>query len=258
MKFIKKFAAILLTVLLVAGTVITAGAADTKTTFEMNVVSETNSQVTVEFSLVRGSFSSIDLAFQIGGNVSACTRIETADGLAKWTSDHGGVMSAQNEKTGKVCIVSTNQIDTPISLVRAVFAKKASASVTEKDVKAVVSNCAISLDNGEIVLITDAITVTNNYSARIQLSSNTMEVNYKASFNLSNVGSYSGNIVWSSSDESVAKVDENGKVTAVGKGTATITAASPDGTTVDTCKVSVSYAWWQMLIRIVLLGFLWY
>ena len=26
----------------------------------------------------------------------------------------------------------------------------------------------------------------------------------------------------------------------------------------DTCEVKVSYAWWQWIIRILLLGFLWY
>ena len=37
------------------------------------------------------------------------------------------------------------------------------------------------------------------------------------------------NLTWTSSDESIAKVDENGKVTAVGEGKVTITATSEDG-----------------------------
>lgn len=45
---------------------------------------------------------------------------------------------------------------------------------------------------------------------------------------------------WSSSDDTVATVDESGKVTAVGKGTATITAASIDGTNLKAeCTVTV-------------------
>ena len=45
---------------------------------------------------------------------------------------------------------------------------------------------------------------------------------------------------WSSSDDTVATVDQNGKVTAVGKGTATITAASIDGSGVQAiCTVTV-------------------
>ena len=46
-------------------------------------------------------------------------------------------------------------------------------------------------------------------------------------------------IKWSSSDTSVAVVDENGLVTPVGKGTATITASVNNTTISDTCEVTV-------------------
>ncbi|HQD76820.1 MAG TPA: S-layer homology domain-containing protein [Bacillota bacterium] len=45
---------------------------------------------------------------------------------------------------------------------------------------------------------------------------------------------------WSSSDENVATVDENGYVTAVAPGTATITATTEDGGKKATCEVTVS------------------
>ena len=46
---------------------------------------------------------------------------------------------------------------------------------------------------------------------------------------------------WSSSDETVATVDANGTVTAVGNGTATITATTTDGTNISrTCTVTVT------------------
>ena len=48
-------------------------------------------------------------------------------------------------------------------------------------------------------------------------------------------------ITWSSSDPAIASVDENGLVTALKKGTATITAAAMDGSGMkSTCKVTVS------------------
>ena len=48
-------------------------------------------------------------------------------------------------------------------------------------------------------------------------------------------------ITWNSSDRAIASVDENGLVTALKKGTATITAAAMDGSGVkSTCKVTVS------------------
>ena len=49
------------------------------------------------------------------------------------------------------------------------------------------------------------------------------------------------NVEWSSSDEKVATVDQNGLVTAVGKGSATVTAAAADGSGVKgTCTVTVT------------------
>lgn len=64
-----------------------------------------------------------------------------------------------------------------------------------------------------------------------------------------------------SSDESVVTVDEDGKITTHGKGSATITCVVTDenGNTVeDTCKVTVNYAFWQWLIVILLFGWIWY
>ena len=49
-------------------------------------------------------------------------------------------------------------------------------------------------------------------------------------------------VTWSSSNESVATVDENGVVTAIEKGTANITAKANDGSGLEaTCKVTVEY-----------------
>ena len=47
------------------------------------------------------------------------------------------------------------------------------------------------------------------------------------------------NVTWASSDESVATVDKNGKVSAVAAGTATITVTTEDGSKTDECVVTV-------------------
>lgn len=47
-------------------------------------------------------------------------------------------------------------------------------------------------------------------------------------------------VSWKSSDSTVATVDNNGKVTAVKKGTATITVTTEDGNFTDTCDVSIA------------------
>lgn len=55
---------------------------------------------------------------------------------------------------------------------------------------------------------------------------------------------------WNSSDPNVAKVDQNGVVTAVGRGTATITATAENGESAS-CKVTVKLTWWQWILYIV-------
>lgn len=49
-----------------------------------------------------------------------------------------------------------------------------------------------------------------------------------------------GEILWTSSDESVAIVDRNGLVTALAKGTATVTATEDSSKVTATCEVTVS------------------
>lgn len=64
--------------------------------------------------------------------------------------------------------------------------------------------------------------------------------------------------VWSTSDDRVATVSKYGDIYATGPGTAVITCASEDGYSSDTCTVTVTYAWWQWMIVILLFGWIWY
>jgi transglutaminase/protease-like cytokinesis protein 3 len=84
---------------------------------------------------------------------------------------------------------------------------------------------------------------------------------YKETYQLKTIiapfGVSDDTIIWSSSDESVATVDENGLVTAVGRGNAIITATTADGGFTDTCEIKVSYTWWQYIIWL-FLGCIWY
>lgn len=68
-------------------------------------------------------------------------------------------------------------------------------------------------------------------------------------------------VEYSTSDPSVVSVDQNGNVTATGSGTATITCKVVDVfgyEYVFDYDVTVSYSFFQWIIRILLLGFLWY
>lgn len=64
-----------------------------------------------------------------------------------------------------------------------------------------------------------------------------------------------------SSDSMNVTVDENGKIYAAKRGTASITVTVTDSqgnVVTDTCKVTVEYTWWQWIIKIVLFGWIWY
>lgn len=68
-------------------------------------------------------------------------------------------------------------------------------------------------------------------------------------------------VSYSSSNDSVVSVDQNGKITTRDTGSATITVTVTDeyGNTVsDTCNVEVKYNWWQWILVIVLFGWIWY
>ena len=90
-------------------------------------------------------------------------------------------------------------------------------------------------------------------------------VNWKSSITLKpNIDADDGvktTVTYSSSDPSVATVNDKGEVYGAKRGSATITCTVTDeaGNTVrDTCKVTVKYNFLQWLIKIFLLGFIWY
>lgn len=92
-----------------------------------------------------------------------------------------------------------------------------------------------------------------------KLSKNELEMTYKSTFDMNLNEEYEEeNVEWTSSDTSVVTVDDEGKICAVGNGVATIT-ATIEGTDIsDTCTVTVSYAWWQWIVVILLFGWIWY
>ncbi len=97
------------------------------------------------------------------------------------------------------------------------------------------------------------------------VSINNIELNYKKSATITpTITADEGvkyTVKYESSNPSVARVDENGKVYAAKKGSAIITCIVTDeygNTVTDTCNVKVSYAWWQWIIIILLFGWIWY
>lgn len=68
-------------------------------------------------------------------------------------------------------------------------------------------------------------------------------------------------VAYSGYDSRIISVNESGSVRALKAGTTRVTVTASDAygnTETCTCTVTIRYVWWQILIRIFLLGFIWY
>ena len=83
----------------------------------------------------------------------------------------------------------------------------------------------------------DEVSVTVKQS--ISIKEESIELMVGNSYSLNVVNKTGGSLSWTSSNTSVASVNNNGEVTGIGRGSATITATSPDGTLSATCSVVV-------------------
>ncbi len=87
---------------------------------------------------------------------------------------------------------------------------------------------------------TIAVTGITLNQKSVSLYSNTSPSSITLAASVAPTGATNKTVMWESSDERVATVDQSGKVSAVGNGTATITATTKDGGYSDTCTVSVT------------------
>ncbi len=87
----------------------------------------------------------------------------------------------------------------------------------------------------------------------LQLSAESLKIKYLDSAKLT----ANADVTWKSDNERIVKVASDGTVTAVGRGTAHVTATTEDGRSA-TCTVTVYYTFLQWIIRIVFFGWIWY
>lgn len=88
-----------------------------------------------------------------------------------------------------------------------------------------------------------------------------LELIYKNTASIPATADEGVKVTYTSSNPDVATVDGNGNITTHSRGTATITATIVDDfgeEYTDTCEVTVKFTFWQWIIYILFLGFLWY
>lgn len=101
-----------------------------------------------------------------------------------------------------------------------------------------IENAALMANAEERVINVDSIVITNRDEAAELTAGDTIELAYE----ITPADATDKSVTWTSSDNSVATVDENGKVTAVAEGTAAITVKTADGEATDAVDVNVKNA----------------
>ena len=102
------------------------------------------------------------------------------------------------------------------------------------------------------------VTVTAQWQLAARMPDRELVIYYKSVGKLNTITEDPSLVEYTSSDESVVTVDKDGNYKAVGRGNAVITMHIVGTDIEEHCKITVKYAWWQVLIRIFLLGFIWY
>ena len=159
------------------------------------------------------------------------------------------------QPNGKVTVrIAYNGIISDISKVKVFHYYKENGSLMSEKI------APVYYSNGYLEFITghfsNFVFVIENPSVNLSIDGSG-EMQYKSTQLLKT--NFTDGIEYTSSDPNVAAVDKTtGLVTATGKGTATIK-ATVKGTDITASRtITVKYAWWQWIIRILLLGFLWY
>ena len=183
-------------------------------------------EVTVTAAVVKAAevtLSAPTLSLEVGqsGSLTATVKPDNAtDKTVTWTSDNSAVATVDSSGNvtakgeGTAIITATAKSDSNV---------KASCTVTVTAAQpADVPVTGVALDQSSI--------------------STTMGGSASLSATLSPADATNKNVTWSSSNESVIKVDSNGSITIVGVGNATITVTTEDGGHKATCSISVSEA----------------
>lgn len=254
MRVTKKILAIVLSLLTLLSVCAFSASAAAAPEFSIAVLSETASEVTVRLTLEKGAFNSFEATFVTSSAIGKCKSITMNSGAFE--------MSLANPDTNKfTAACASKEVSGKTQICDAVFEKKSSAPIRKSDISLSVGACSIAVmvngkpDNQDISELVQVDTKISPFT----LNETSVAMNYKDSHAIDYTSDYAPEkLTWTSSNEKVATVDENGNIYASGKGSATITVTSADGAVNETIDVTVSYTVLQWIIVIVLFGWIWY
>lgn len=166
------------------------------------------------------SLEATSITMEEGESRTLAYTIEPADAdnhLVSWRTSDESVVSVSDK--GVLLALSADGSPATISVITDDGGKRADCVVTVKKKIIPVSSVSVTPKEVEMHKVDDSVQLTASVSPD----------------NASNK-----DVVWSTSDEKVASVNDSGLVEAVGNGTATITVTTVDGNYKDECSVSVS------------------
>lgn len=124
-----------------------------KTEFSLSVISETDEEIELEFALIGGGFSAVDIQFSTSDNIKNCLKLTLSD-EAKAERDRieqSGALFSNSvyAVTRKASISTTVLYEKKGALLTAVFEKASAAPVNAKDIVAKVGACAVITEPGK-------------------------------------------------------------------------------------------------------------
>jgi uncharacterized protein YjdB len=179
------------------------------------------------------------------GSVSSsdAISINLSSGYSNWNSYNSITLNATPYPTNAMYKSIAWNVDQTTNMSSSFNANSVTLTPSEKDSGAWAKITATITDHyGRTTTRTIYVTMSDNVATGFDISESNITLKptsdpYTVNYTLSGSPEFS-TILWSSSDESVATV-QNGVITAVDKGTATITGKSLDGGYSDTIKVEV-------------------
>ena len=160
------------------------------------------------------------LALKPGENeilMATVSPVTAANKSLRWTSSNTDVATV--DANGRVTAMANGMAVITVSTVDGGFTAQCTVTISEKQTEVVavenvkLNKTSLTLDIGESESLTATVTPEDAANK---------------------------NMTWSSNDEDVASVDAKGKVTAIRRGTATITVRTEDGNFAAQCKVTVT------------------
>lgn len=228
--------------------------------FTLAVVSQNEKTVKLVLSLTEGSFSTFDFMLITGPAVKSCESLTTTDEFDDYCLElrrnKVQIGYSSYAVTQKMSFAATGVLDRKISICEIVLNKNSSADISANDISLAFSECVLSDASSEYRF--GGNVKVNYVFGAVSLSEHNISIQYKKSAKLTAESTYSKPVVWSSSNENVARVDSEGNISTCKRGSAVITCTSPDGSVTDSCQVTVTYSVLQWIIIIVLFGWIWY